>query len=288
MDKTIQWSTDTKNSNQKIFLVSFGHCIVCPSLITVFGIVWSLYCLSFSDYCDWYHLVIVLSVRPKEEGQTIQWPNEEGQTIQWPKRRTDNTMTKKGQTIQWPKEGQTIQWPKEGQTISCPSLITVFSIFWSLHCLVHLWLLCLVSFVHCIVCPSSIFWLLFLVSFGHCRQYNDEKRTDNTMTKRRTDNTMTKRRTDNTMTKRRTDNTMTKGRRTDNTTTKRTDNAMTNRRTDNTMTCPSFGHCIVCSTFGHCIVCPSFGHCIVCPSVGHCIMSFFLLTIVLCPFFSWP
>jgi hypothetical protein len=49
-------------------------------------------------------------IRPKEEGQTIQWLKEERQTIQWPK--------EKGQTIQWLKEeGQTIQWPKEeGQT----------------------------------------------------------------------------------------------------------------------------------------------------------------------------
>jgi hypothetical protein len=47
-------------------LVSFGHCIVCPSSI--------------------------------EEGQTIQWQKEEGQTIQWPK--------EEGQTIQWLKEGQ--------------------------------------------------------------------------------------------------------------------------------------------------------------------------------------
>ena len=46
--------------HQITHLVSFGHCIVCPSLITPdypFGIFWPLYCLSFFDYTRlplWY------------------------------------------------------------------------------------------------------------------------------------------------------------------------------------------------------------------------------------------
>ena len=49
-------------------IFSFGHCIVCSSLITPdypFGIFWPLYCLSFFDYTRlplWYLLAIVLSV----------------------------------------------------------------------------------------------------------------------------------------------------------------------------------------------------------------------------------
>jgi hypothetical protein len=45
-------------------LVSCGHFIARPSvLITTFGILWSLYCLSFgSDYYLWYLVAIVLPV----------------------------------------------------------------------------------------------------------------------------------------------------------------------------------------------------------------------------------
>jgi hypothetical protein len=44
--------------------VSCGHCIACPSvLISTFGILWSLYCLSFSsNFYHWYLVVIVLPV----------------------------------------------------------------------------------------------------------------------------------------------------------------------------------------------------------------------------------
>ena len=152
-------------------LVSFGHCVVCPSstyglwlplwclLIIVlsvlprltacdylFGIFWSLCCLSFLDlrlvitslvsfgHCVvcpsstyglwlplWYLLVIVLSVLPR--------------------------------------------------LTACDYL---FGIFWSLCCLsfldLRLVITSLVSFGHCVVCPSSTYglWITSLVSFGHC------------------------------------------------------------------------------------------------------------------------
>jgi hypothetical protein len=83
-------------------LVSFGHCIVCPSLIYDFWLP------------VWYLLVIVLSV---------------------------------------------LLW-------FTASDYYLFGIFWSLYCLpffdLRLLITCLVSFGHCIVCPSLIygFWLL--------------------------------------------------------------------------------------------------------------------------------
>jgi hypothetical protein len=63
-------------------------------------------------------------------------------------------------------EGQTIQWPKDRRTDNTILLATVLSV--------------LLSFGHCIVCPS-VFWPLYclsfcllaivlsvLLSFGHC------------------------------------------------------------------------------------------------------------------------
>jgi hypothetical protein len=78
-----------------LFVLSFGHCIVCPFF-------WPMYCLSFL-------LAIVLSVL--SFGHCIIcpffWP-------QWPRERTDNTMAKrKDKQYNGQKKGQTIQWPKE-------------------------------------------------------------------------------------------------------------------------------------------------------------------------------
>ena len=151
-------------------MVSFGHCIVCPStlygfslsfwyLLTIalsvllrftashytFGIFWSLYCLSFYalrlSLLLWYLLAIVLSVLLRFTASHY-----------------------------------------------------FFGIFWSLYCLsfyaLRLLITPLVSFGHCFVClstftashyPFGIFWPLYclsfyalrllinpLVSFGHC------------------------------------------------------------------------------------------------------------------------
>ena len=171
-------------------LVSFGHCIVCPSTYTAsgypFGIFWPLYCLSFDLhgasgypfgifwplYClsfdlhgfwlpFWYLLAIVLSVL---------------------------RLTRLLVTL----------LVSFGHCIVCPSTYTAsdypFGIFWPLYCLsfdlhsfwLPFWYLLaivlsvlrltrllvtlLVSFGHCIVCPSTYTGLLvtLLVSFGHC------------------------------------------------------------------------------------------------------------------------
>jgi hypothetical protein len=108
-------------------LVSFGHCIVCPSLIYVFwlplwylltivlsvlwstssdypvGIFWPLCCLSFFFWPLWYIY--------KHNSQKI--PKGKSEDIN--KRRTDNTKAKRYQRgNQKPKiKGQTTQWPKD-------------------------------------------------------------------------------------------------------------------------------------------------------------------------------
>ena len=143
-------------------LVSFGHCIVCLSLIYAsdfpFGIFWPLYCLSFIDlqllisplvsfgHCIvclsliysfwfplWYLLVIVLSV------------------FHW------FTASDFHFGIFWPLYCLSF--------IDLRLLISPFGIFWPLYCLsfIDLQLLIspLVSFGHCIVCHWFTFWFPF-------------------------------------------------------------------------------------------------------------------------------
>jgi hypothetical protein len=111
-------------------LLSFGHCIVCPSVF------WPLYGLSFCL------LAIVLSV-------PIQWPKD---------RRTDHTMAKRQKDRPYngqKTEGQTIQWPKDKRTDHTMAKRQKDRPFvWSV----------LLSFGHCMVCPS-VFWPLYCLSF---------------------------------------------------------------------------------------------------------------------------
>ena len=131
-------------------LVSFGHCVVCSSMIYIFwlhlGIFWPLCCLFFYDiqilithlvsfgHCvvcssiiyrfwlhPWYLLAIVLSV--------LLWYTD----------------------FDYPLG---IFWP------------LCFLFFYGIQILITP----LVSFGHCVVCSSMIyrFWLSLLVSFGHC------------------------------------------------------------------------------------------------------------------------
>ena len=152
-------------------LVSFGHCIVCPStlygfslllwyLLAIvlsvllrftashysFGIFWSLYCLSFYD--------LRLLITPLVSfGHCIVCPS-----------------TLYGFSLHI--------WYLLAIVLSILLRFTAshysFGIFWSLYCLslyaLRLLITPLVSFGHCIVCPSTLLRLLItpLVSFGHC------------------------------------------------------------------------------------------------------------------------
>jgi hypothetical protein len=145
---TIQWSKDTKevirNSISKkdiqyvLFLitslVSFDHCIECPSL---------KYCFLLPL---WYLLTIVYQ------------------------RRTYNTMVKRykrGNKKQYIKEGHSIQWSKDTKEVirnstskkdiqyngqKIPKRMSFFDVLFLITSFV--------SFDHCIVCPSLIYCFL--------------------------------------------------------------------------------------------------------------------------------
>ena len=152
-------------------LVSCGHCIACPSvLITTFGILWSLYCLSFgSDYYLWYLVVIVLPVL----------------------RFWLLPLVSCGHCICLSFGSNYYLWylvvivlpvlrfwllplVSCGHCIACPSvLITTFGILWSLYCLsfssdYYLWYLVVIVFA----CPSvlittfGILWSLYCLFLG--------------------------------------------------------------------------------------------------------------------------
>ena len=111
-------------------MVSFGHCIVCPCKLYGFSLLL------------WYLLVIVLSVLLRFYGFSL------------------------------------LLWYLLAIVLSVLLRFTAshysFGIFWPLYCLsfyaLRLLITPLVSFGHCIVCPSTLygFSLLLLVSFGHC------------------------------------------------------------------------------------------------------------------------
>jgi quinol-cytochrome oxidoreductase complex cytochrome b subunit len=159
-----------------LFVLSFGHCIVCPFF-------WPMYCLSFL-------LAIALSIL--SFGQCIVCPKDrqyngqnKGQTIQWPKERTDNTMAKQ-------KDKQ-----YNGQ-------------FWPLYFLSFLManVLSVLSFGHCIVYP--FFWPLRpkertnnTMIKRKDRQYNGQEKAQTIQwPKKRQTIQWPRERTDNTMTKR--------------------------------------------------------------------------------------
>jgi heme/copper-type cytochrome/quinol oxidase subunit 4 len=134
--QTIQWP--------KVFVLSFGHCIVCPFF-------WSVYFLSFL-------LAIALSVLSFGHCMTKRKDRQyngqkKGQTIQWPKERIDNTMVKR-------KDRQ-----YNGQKKVSFLLVIALSVL---------------SFGQCIFC--HFFWALHCLSFLFTmakrkdRQYNGQKK----------------------------------------------------------------------------------------------------------------
>ena len=205
-------------------LISFGHCVVCPSSIysfwlplwylvaivlsvllrftpsdCLFGILWPLYCLSFFDlhllvaslvsfgHCVvcpssiyrfwlplWYRLAIVLSVLPRFTASDCLFG------ILWPLcclsffdlHLLIVSLVSCGHCIVCPSSIYTFWlplWYLLAIVLSVLPRFTasdcLFGIFWSLCCLsfldLQLLIASLVSFGHCIVCPSSIysFWL---------------------------------------------------------------------------------------------------------------------------------
>ena len=173
-------------------LVSFGHCIVCPStlygfslllwyLLAIvlsvllrftashysFGIFWSLYCLSFYAftashyffgifwplYCLSFYALRLLITLLVSFGHCIVCPS-----------------TLYGFSLPF--------WYILAIVLSVILRFTAshysFGMFWPLYCLsfyaLRLLITSLVSFGHCIVCPSTLLRLLItsLVSFGHC------------------------------------------------------------------------------------------------------------------------
>jgi flagellar basal body-associated protein FliL len=107
----------------------------------------SLYCLSSSFvHCIQYN------EQKKKRDNTMNKRRRTNNAMN-KRRRTNNTMNKwKRQTIQWTKEeGQTIYWTKE-EDRQWTKVFIVLSVFFfcSLYCLSS-------SFVHCIVCPSSMY-----------------------------------------------------------------------------------------------------------------------------------
>ena len=233
-------------------LVSFGHCVVCPSIYRFwlllwyllaivlcfvlrftdsdysFGILWPLCCLSFFDlrfpitplvsfgHCDvwpssiyrflltlWYLLAIVLSVLLRFTHSDYPFG------VFWPLccltffdlQILITSLVSFSHCDFWPSSIYRFLltlWYLLAIVLSVLLRFTdsdyPFGIFWPLCCVsfFDLWILItpLVSFGHCVVCPSSIyrFWLLFgifwplccvsffdlqilitpLVSFGHC------------------------------------------------------------------------------------------------------------------------
>ena len=184
-------------------LVSFGHCIVCPSTLygfsLQFGIFWPLYCLSFyalrlliTPLVSFGHCIVCQSTL---YGFSL---------LLWyllVVKRTDRLITKRylwyllaivlsvllrftashySFGIFWPLYCQTKQWPKDVlrftdsyngiQLILSNALrLLITEIF--CHCIVvllalRLLITPLVSFGHCIVCPSTL--RLLKVSFGNC------------------------------------------------------------------------------------------------------------------------
>jgi hypothetical protein len=181
--QAMQWSKDTKDSDYPFgkfwslyclsfldirilitLLVNFGHYIACP----------------FSIYEFWlpfrYLLVIILLVLSRYTDSDYSFG------IFW--ERTSNIMAKryqKGNQNSYIEKGQAIQWPKytkgviririsrkDKQYLVIPRYTGsdyIFGIFCSLYCLsfldIRILVTPLVSFGHCIACPSSIygFWL---------------------------------------------------------------------------------------------------------------------------------
>jgi hypothetical protein len=126
-------------------LISFGHCIVSPSLICTFLITpW----VSFGHWIVSPSLICTFLIIPLVSFDhciaSLQWPKD-----------TKGVIVKKPQI----KEGLTIQWPKDTKGVIKKSQISGF-----------LTITPLVSFGHCIVSPSLIctFLITSLVSFGHC------------------------------------------------------------------------------------------------------------------------
>ena len=131
-------------------LVSFGHCIVCPSTLYGFSLLL------------WYLLAIVLSVFLRL-------------------RLLITPLVSFGHCIVCPSTlygFSLILWYLLAIVLSVLLRFTAshysFGIFWSLYFLsfyaLRLLITPLVSFGHCIVCPSTLLRLLItpLVSFGHC------------------------------------------------------------------------------------------------------------------------
>jgi hypothetical protein len=183
-------------------LVSFGHCIVCPSIYAsdyLFGIFWSLYCLSLyllpliTSLVSFGHCIVCPSIYASDYLFGIFWP------------------------LYCLSFYLCLWLPLWYLLVIVLSVLLftasdyLFGIFWPLYCLsfyLVLLITSLVSFGHCIVCPSiyclwlplwyllaivlsvllfsasdylfGIFWSLyclsfyllplitFLVSFGHC------------------------------------------------------------------------------------------------------------------------
>ena len=163
-------------------LVSFGHCVVCPSStyglwLHLFGVFWSLCCLfdlrlvitslvSFG-HCVvfrlsstyglwlplWYLLVIVLSVLPRLTAFVI-----------------TASLVSFGHCVVCPSSTYGLWLPLWYLLVIVLSVLPrltacnyLFGIFWSLCCLsfldLRLVITSLVSFGHCVVCPSSTYGL---------------------------------------------------------------------------------------------------------------------------------
>jgi hypothetical protein len=152
-------------------LVSFCHCIVCPS--TLYG---------FSLFL-WYLLVIVLSVflgfTASHYSFGIFWPLY--CLSFYALRLLITLLVSFGHCIVCPSTlygFSLLLWYLLAIVLSVFPRFTAshysFGIFWSLYCLslyaLRLIITPLVSFGHCIVCPSTLLRLLItpLVSFGHC------------------------------------------------------------------------------------------------------------------------
>ena len=164
-------------------LIYFGHCIVCPSTLYAshyfFDIFWSLYCLSYAlrfSLLLWYLLAIVLSVLLRFTASHYSFG------IFWPLyclsfyalRLLITPLIYFGHCIVCPSTlygFSLLLWYLLAIVLSVLLRFTAshysFDIFWPLYCLsfyaLRLLITPLVSFCHCIVCPSTLYGFSLLL-----------------------------------------------------------------------------------------------------------------------------
>jgi hypothetical protein len=153
-----------------LFILFFGHCVGCPSVIVVCHVVHFV----FGHCVGWKWTTWQTTATDR---QSTQWPkNKMNNMTNNDHRRTAYTMTKK----------QNEQHDKQffGHCVDCLSVAVVCHV-------VHFvfWSLCRLSFCdRCLSCCSFCFWSLCRLSFcDRCLSCNDHRRTAYTMTKKQND-----------------------------------------------------------------------------------------------------